>query len=198
MDALRRLPLFVLPTVLFPGALLPLHVFEPRYRQMAARCLETDKRFGVLYHDGERWGPFALREGGIGCVAEIVRFQPLPDGRSLLLTQGLERFRIVDGIESEASYAEALVEDFGDTAAEAEDLPARRRVTIELFVAALLRLQPPSEAAPVVDARRDVSFPIAGTFHIAAGWRQQLLEIDSETARLEEIDRVLRSVMRGA
>ena len=198
MDALRRLPLFVLPTVLFPGALLPLHVFEPRYRQMAARCLETDKRFGVLYHDGERWGAFALREGGIGCVAEIVRFQPLPDGRSLLLTQGLERFRIVDGIESETSYAEALVEDFRDTAAEAEDLPARRRVTIELFVAALLRLRPPSEAAPVVDASRDVSFQIAGTFHVAAGWRQQLLEIDSETARLEEIDRVLRSVMGGA
>ena len=127
MDALRRLPLFVLPTVLFPGALLPLHVFEPRYRQMAARCLETDKRFGVLYHDGERWGPFALREGGIGCVAEIVRFQPLPDGRSLLLTQGLERFRIVDehgGIRPHVRLwvGTRLAKDLGEPVGPADDV----------------------------------------------------------------------------
>lgn len=192
---MRRLPLFVLPTVLFPRALLPLHVFEPRYRQMTAWCLETDKRFGVLYHDGERSGEFVLREGAVGCVAEIVQYRPLPDGRSLMLTQGVERFGVVDGIESEVEYAEALVDDYADTGPEAEDLPLRRRASVERFVAALLHLRPAGDGDPAVDTSRDVSFQIAGTFQIDASWRQMLLELRSETARLVEIDRVLRAAM---
>jgi Lon protease-like protein len=192
---MRRLPVFVLPTVLFPGALLPLHVFEPRYRQMAARCLETDKRFGVLYHDAERSGPFSLREGAVGCEAEIVQFQPLPDGRSLMLTQGLDRFRVVDGIESETTYTEALVDEYADNPEPASDLAARRRRSIELFVGTLTHLHRPTETSPAMDTSRDVSFQIANTFQIDAGWQQMLLELRSETERLEEIDRILRTVL---
>ncbi|TVP47096.1 MAG: hypothetical protein EA350_06025 [Gemmatimonadales bacterium] len=111
---MRRLPLFPLPVVLFPGAVTPLHIFEPRYRQMVARCIEYDRRFGLLYHDPDRLGPFERTPGRVGTVAEIGEFRILPDGRSLLLASGIERFRIVDGIESDTKYHEALVETMTD------------------------------------------------------------------------------------
>ncbi|CAN5816373.1 hypothetical protein BH23GEM11_BH23GEM11_18510 [soil metagenome] len=113
---MRRLPLFPLPVVLFPGAVTPLHIFEPRYRQMVARCIEYDRRFGLLYHDPDRLGPFELTPGRVGTVAEIGEFRILPEGRSLLLATGIERFRIVDGIESDTKYYEALVEPMFDVA----------------------------------------------------------------------------------
>jgi Lon protease-like protein len=111
---MRRLPLFPLPVVLFPGAVTPLHIFEPRYRQMVARCIEYDRRFGLLYHDPDRLGPFERTPGRVGTIAEIGEFRILPDGRSLLLATGIERFRIVDGIESDTKYHEALVEPLVD------------------------------------------------------------------------------------
>jgi Lon protease-like protein len=213
---MHRLPLFVLPTVLFPGSLLPLHVFEPRYRRMAARCLEMDRRFGVLYHDPSRSGEFVLREGGIGCEAEILQFQPLQDGRSLLLTRGLGRFRVSDGVESETSYEEAVVEEYedegregeeqgsdgvepgpdGEDGEDGEDLVGRRRASIELYGAVLRRRGTPAPAS-AIDDRRDVSFQIAQTFQIDAAWQQLLLELRSEALRLDEIDRVLRSFEAG-
>ena len=67
----RRLPLFVLPTVLFPGGRIPLHVFEVRYRQMVARCLEYDRRFSLLFHREDLHGPLHVEAGRVGCVAEI-------------------------------------------------------------------------------------------------------------------------------
>ena len=96
---MRRLPLFVLPTVLFPGAQAPLHVFEPRYRQMVARCLEFDRQFGFLFHRSDMYGPFRVASDQVGCIARITEFRPLPDGRSLMLAEGLERFRIEDDLQ---------------------------------------------------------------------------------------------------
>jgi hypothetical protein len=103
----------------------------------------------------------------------------------------------VDGIESEAAYTEALVDEYADVGAAEEDLPQRRRSTVERFVAALLHLRPATDGTPVVDTSRDVSFQIAGTFQIDASWRQMLLELRSEATRLEAIDRVLRSTPGG-
>lgn len=187
---MKRLPIFVLPTVLFPGSLLPLHVFEPRYRQMAARCLETDRRFGVLYHDPDESGPFELREGTVGCEAEILKFEPLQDGRSLMLTAGLERFRVIDGIESPALYTEALVE-YLDDAAPPVDIRELRRITLARFDAALRRAGRDRESVPAIDEQRDVSFQIAQNFRIALSWQQRLLEIPSEALRLQEIEHAL-------
>jgi Lon protease-like protein len=194
---MHRLPLFILPTVLFPGSLLPLHVFEPRYRRMAARCIETDRRFGVLYHDAARTGDFVLREGAVGCEAEILQFQPLQDGRSLLLTRGIHRFSVRDGIESTTPYEEAVVEEYEDVAGGDVDLDERRRASIALYQAVLQRRGTPTPASALDDSR-DVSFQIAQTFLIDASWQQLLLELRSETLRLDEIDGVLRSLESGA
>jgi Lon protease-like protein len=184
----------VLPTVLFPDARMPLHVFEPRYRQMAARCLENDRRFGLLYHDAKASGVYALADGGIGCLAEIEQFQPLPDGRSLLVARGVERFRIADGIESGEKYHEALVEEYGDSDSRLHDMAVRREASIDLFGQALARASGAS-GAPPFDTAHDVSFQLAASMEISTPWQQMLLEMQSETARLDEIDKILRAML---
>lgn len=195
---MRRLPLFVLPTVLFPGAPLPLHVFEPRYRQMAARCIETDRIFGVLYHDSDT-GPFEVREDAIGCTAEILEFRPLPDGRSLLATHGIERFRIVDGIESDTPFNEALIEPWPDIEGTPPSrLTASRFRTTELFHDVVRRAVRPDDELPAIDMDIDVSWQVAQAFRIDEGWRQRLLEVRSEIERLDQIDRVLESILDDA
>lgn len=140
-EPLRRLPLFPLPVVLFPGAAMPLHIFEPRYRQMVARCLEYDRKFGLVYHDPDRMGPFGMEPDRVGTIAEIGEFQILPDGRSLLVATGGPRFRIVDGIESDTLYYEALVEPFHDEGEGVEQLMPRRQRTLTLFEAIVERIE---------------------------------------------------------
>jgi Lon protease-like protein len=194
---MRRLPLFVLPVVLFPGTVMPLHVFEARYRRMIAHCLEGDRRFGVLFNDFEQRPEYEITEGEIGCVAEIERFHPLPDGRSLLLAQGVERFRVVDGVETGQPYAEALVEPYGDTAQPPADLPAHRCLVQGLLSSAIQRAQGPGARPPVLDTDRDISFALAAAIQIDVRWRQLLLELPTEQARLRQIEDVLRGLLEG-
>jgi Lon protease-like protein len=193
---MRRLPLFVLPTVLFPGMVLPLHVFEPRYRRMAARCLEADKRFGLLYHDESAKGAIVLTEGRVGGVAEIRQFRPLPDGRSLMLTVGVGRFRVLDTIENEEEYYEAVVEDYDDITDHLTNMVPRRRESIALLERVLRKLHgtTPSE----IDTSGDVSFLLAEGIVVNPSWQQMLLEQRSEADRLEEIDAVFHAVLGHA
>ncbi len=192
---MKRIPLFVLPTVLLPRARLPLHVFEPKYRQMVARCLEFDKRFGLLFHRDDLYGVFRIEPGRIGCVAEIGTFQPLPDGRSLMITEGVERFRIEAPFDSGTLYYEALVEAYEDEVEGEAELIERRRASIELFQALLRTLPEPPVQVPDFDPRRETSFTIAATIEIDPAWQQNLLELRSEMARLEQIDELLRRVL---
>jgi Lon protease-like protein len=91
-----ELPLFPLQTVLFPGQTLPLHIFEPRYRQMIADCLQADRTFGVvLIRDGVEVGEPAIPYD-IGTTAVIEDIEPLDDGRMNIVTVGHERFLIQD------------------------------------------------------------------------------------------------------
>ncbi len=195
MPELKRLPLFVLPTVLLPGGQLPLHVFEPRYRQMVARCLEYDKRFGLLFYREDLYGEVRIAPGRIGCVAEIDAFQPLPDGRSLMLTEGVERFRIEALVDSGTLYSEALVGAYADEAQDEAELSERRQVSIDLFRSLLRTLPEPPESVPDFNPRRETSFTIASTIEIDPTWQQGLLELRSEAARLDRIDTLLRRVL---
>jgi Lon protease-like protein len=192
----RRLPLFPLPVVLFPGAPMPLHVFEARYRRMVASCVEGDGRFGLVYHDPDRHGPFSSEPGCIGTVAEISKFQPLPDGRSLILCRGEERFRIDDGIESGAPYHEAVVEPYED---DPEDEPRgiaeRRRRSVALFHRVLAEAVGQEPPLPEVRIDQDPSFLLARAIKIDPAWQQTLLEARTERDRLEQIDTLLSSVI---
>ncbi|MGD8868769.1 MAG: LON peptidase substrate-binding domain-containing protein [Gemmatimonadales bacterium] len=197
MTRRRRLALFVLPTVLYPGARLPLHVFEARYRQMVARSLEYDRRFGLLFHREDLYGPFRVEAGRVGCVAEIASFSPLPDGRSLMLTEGVERFRIVDGLESETLYHEALVEEYPDHEDVDAELIVRRQRSVELFKTLLRSLSEPALESLSFDSRRDVSFDIAAAIEIDPVWHQDLLELRSEKRRLDQIDALVGAVLKA-
>ena len=194
---MRRLPLFPLPMVLFPGAVMPLHIFEPRYRQMMAHCLEGDRRFGLVFHDPERSGPFRMDTGEVGCTAEILKFQPLPDGRSLILTQGQGRFRIEDGIESEAAYYEGLVDEYADVPEDPARISDRRQTSIDLFQQVVDRLKEKPDAVPEIDRRQEASFLLAQTIRIDPAWQQGLLELRQESDRLDRLDAILRSVLEA-
>lgn len=191
-----RLALFPLPVVLMPSARMPLHVFEPRYRNLVADCLEGDGRFGMVYHDWDRQGPFLSEEGRVGCVAEIEEHELLEDGRSLLVVRGVERFRISDGIESESLYFEALVTPFDDAPPpDADKLENRRQESIRLLRTVVSMLTQSPDALPDLDASGEVSFRVAQTIQVDPAWQQGLLEIRDESARLELLNRILTAAL---
>jgi len=105
------LALFPLEVVLFPGALLPLHIFEPRYRQMLADCLKGESRFGIVGPGREAEAPDA---GAVGCAAEIRASERLPDGRSNILVVGGPRFVVQRALDDPAPYHVGLVEEFDE------------------------------------------------------------------------------------
>ncbi|MEZ4584481.1 MAG: LON peptidase substrate-binding domain-containing protein [Caldilineaceae bacterium] len=106
-----EMPLFPLNVVLFPGMFLPLHIFEPRYREMVEHCVETKSPFGVaLIRDGQEVGD-AATPCDIGTAARIAKVQRMPDGRMNISTVGTQRFRI-ESVDYSRSYAVAQVRHY--------------------------------------------------------------------------------------
>ncbi len=102
--SVRELPLFPLPdVVLFPEEVLPLHIFESRYRIMLQTVLESDSRFGVV-----RWDPVNQKTAEVGCCAEIINHKTSDDGRSNIIALGQQRFRILE-VTRDAPFRSAMV-----------------------------------------------------------------------------------------
>ena len=98
--SVRELPLFPLPeVVLFPNEVLPLHIFESRYRMMLKSVLETDSLFGVV-----RWDPNTKSMANVGCCAHIIKHQTADDGRSNIITIGQQRFQVLEIVRSTPFY----------------------------------------------------------------------------------------------
>ncbi len=195
---MNRLALFPLDVVLFPEELIALHIFEPRYRRMVSRCLEYDQRFGLIYHDSDRLGPFLIEEGRVGALAEIERHQGLKDGRSFILVKGVGRFAIHDGLESGEPYYEAVVADYEDEPRVRPGLSARRQMSINLFRAAVAALQRPSSVSLKLDPEDEISFQLAVLVQADPAWRQDLLRMQDEEARLDRLDVIFQQViLRG-
>jgi len=94
--SVRELPLFPLPdVVLFPQEVLPLHIFESRYRIMLQTVLETDSMFGVV-----KWDSNNKSMANVGCCAQIIKHQTADDGRSNIITLGQQRFQILEIVRS--------------------------------------------------------------------------------------------------
>src|SRR3954447_1486765 len=111
--ATLELPMFPLGTVLFPHAVLPLHVFEPRYRAMVTDCLAADARFGVvLIERGHEVGGGDARFG-VGTMTRIVQADEMPDGRWGLVTVGTERIAVHEWLPDDP-YPRALVSIRGE------------------------------------------------------------------------------------
>ena len=102
--SVRELPLFPLPeVVLFPNEVLPLHIFESRYRIMLKSVLESDSLFGVV-----KWDPGTKSMANVGCCAHIIKHQTSEDGRSNIITIGQQRFQILE-ITRKMPYYSAMV-----------------------------------------------------------------------------------------
>ena len=99
--SVRELPLFPLPeVVLFPQEVLPLHIFESRYRIMLQSVLETDSMFGVI-----KWDPSSKTMANVGCCAQIIKHQTADDGRSNIITLGQQRFQVLEIVRSTPFYS---------------------------------------------------------------------------------------------
>src|SRR5688572_4421021 len=107
MSETEIIPLFPLGLVLFPGMILPLHIFEERYKIMISDCLEEKKNFGIVYYTGDNFNM-------IGCTAKVIKIiKKYEDGRMDIMTEGSQRFHIVEMYE-EKPYIEAKVTYFDD------------------------------------------------------------------------------------
>ena len=107
--SVRELPIFPLPeVVLFPQEVLPLHIFESRYRIMLKSVLETDSMFGVI-----RWDSNTKSMANVGCCAQIIKHQTAEDGRSNIITLGQQRFQILEIVRT-TPYFSAMVSWIND------------------------------------------------------------------------------------
>jgi len=189
-----RLPLFPLPLVLFPGVPLPLHIFEPRYRQMLADCLEGDRRFGIVFRP-EGMGERDLPPGYVGCVARIENSETLLDGRSNVVVTGVERFALERFVDTPRLYhvgEVAAYEDAPDGSEETSSLAERVRAIFRRVGRAARALA--DDTTPLPDLPDDVgllSFSIASLIDLDPPARQRLLVSRSPLERLRQLDAIL-------
>ncbi len=190
--AVRELPLFPLPeVVLFPTRPLPLHIFEFRYRIMMNTVLDSDRRFGVLL-----WDPVQGKPASIGCCAEIVQYQRLPDDRMKVLTLGQQRFRVLEYVR-EKPYKVGLVEWIEDhpptknLQALATDVEQLLRDVVRL--SAKLTDENIELPEDIPDLPTELSYWVASNLYGVAAEQQTLLEMQDTAARLEREAEILTS-----
>jgi ATP-dependent Lon protease len=179
----ERIPLFPLNVVLLPGADLPLHIFEPRYRAMVQQCLADKCEFGVL---------LALPNGvaRVGCTAEIIEVvKRYHDGRMDILTVGREPFRVVE-LYDQDPLAEGDVDYLEDCEMGTNALLRRQLIELYETCHTLIFEDYPKNAE---DGRATpLSFIVAATLPLDLLWKQQILELRSEMDRQERLVGYLR------
>lgn len=183
-----RLRLFPLNAVLFPGAALTLHVFEPRYKQMIGECLDAREPFGVaLIRDGEEAGDPAVTPFDIGTTAEIDGVTRLEQGRFYLSTLGGKRFRIERLLArepyllAEVSY---LIEDPTSSARVLDNLMKQIRAVFTDYVQLLVEFSGMRAQIDLPPDPTDASFLIGDALQVADSMKQRLLELSSTEQRL--------------
>lgn len=170
------LPLFPLDLVLLPGTPLPLHIFEPRYKEMIGECLENKTLFGVV-----RAQETDLAD--IGCTAEIVAVtKTYDDGRMDIVTQGRERFELLE-INQDRSFLRGeilLVTDDPDKAP-----PAEIQRALELHKQILTLANAEQDLPP--DDETPLSYHLAGSLPLDLDFKQKLLATRSESERIQTV-----------
>lgn len=199
---LSNLPLFPLPVVLFPGVPLPLHIFEPRYRQMLLDIRVSNNLFGLAYFDSTTAETEVPPAGHVGCVAEVTETQTFPDGRSNILTLGVIRYRIESYVERGDPYLVAQVSYFEDEDENESMLAATAKEVAETFtrIAQAVRTINDERASlpDISDTEpQRLSFLVAAAMEIDADVKQELLELRSTSERLERLRVMLNIAVKG-
>jgi Lon protease-like protein len=171
------LPLFPLDVVLLPGAPLPLHIFEPRYKEMIGECLEQNQVFGVV-----RAKEGAVSE--IGCTAEITTVtKKYDDGRMDIVTLGRDRFEVLH-VNQERSFLQAEVMYLRDEPGTASPEEISQAMKLHSEIMTLAGAQPAD--ASEID-KQQLSFYLAGSLPLDPDFKQALLGMKSEPERLRAI-----------
>ncbi len=193
----RVLPLFPLRIVLFPGAFLPLHIFEPRYQQLLADVSAGDHRFGLLPpgEAGELPEP-----GSVGCIALVRAVQPLSQGRANIVVSGERRFRFLGPQAAGTPYNQGQVEWLDDTpdvqVPSGEDI-ARLRSLGHRYAHALHSLRDQESEVELGEGPGALSFEVAALLEWAYDAQQQFLEIRSATERVTRLLHLLPGLLHG-
>jgi len=181
---LALLPLFPLDVVLLPGTPLPLHIFEPRYKEMIGECRANRAPFGVIR---------ALEQGiaEVGCTAEIVTVtKEYPDGRLDLVAEGRKRFEVL-ALNQDRSFLQGevlLVPD--EPAAPAEEHKARA-IQVHRDILSLAGAMQDLSAAD----QSALSFYLAGSLPLDLDFKQKLLAMRSESERIQAVAAYLESIL---
>ena len=179
-----RIPLFPLNVVLLPGADLPLHIFEPRYRKMVRECLDNKTEFGML---------LALVDGvaGTGCTAEILEVvKTYDDGRLDILAVGREPFRVVE-LFTDDPLLKGSVDYLDDRYA--PDSPETQKSLVEIYEAChtLIFGDYPRDGT-AQEEQIQLSYTIASKLPMDLLWKQRVLELRTEAERQERLLGYLR------
>jgi Lon protease-like protein len=182
---LRDFPLFPLGLVALPSELIPLHIFEDRYKAMIARCLEEESEFGIVWlaDDG-------LRE--IGCACEIAEIlERMPDGRINLVARGTRVFRIEER-QDELVYPAATVEflDEGD-----EEVDPMSAAAAHIAYADLVE-QATDRTPELAEIELMSAYAMAATVEFGLDAKQGLLDLRSESARMKLVARLCRAAIK--
>jgi Lon protease-like protein len=189
MDAalLADLPLFPLGLVLLPEELVPLHIFEPRYRELVARCEARDEPFAIALQDAT-----GLRD--TACTARIQRvLDRLPDGRSNILVRGERPVRLLEVLDVRA-YRTAVADPLADT--REEDDERLQDAALDAY-AALVGAAADLDLPEAPARGPQLSYRLAGLVDFGPDVKQGLLEDRDEPSRLAEVTRLLVEVRRG-
>ena len=183
-DLVALLPLFPLDVVLLPGAPLPLHIFEPRYKEMIAECRANNAPFGVVR---------ALDEGlaEIGCTAEIVTVtKEYPDGRLDLIAEGRKRFEVLE-LNRKRSFLQAEILLIADEVGAAASQDKTRAIQAHFEILSLAGAVQDLSAAD----QSTLSFYLAGSLPLDLDFKQKLLAMRSESQRIQAVVAYLESIL---
>jgi Lon protease-like protein len=185
VSLVQDFPLFPLGLVTLPSELVPLHIFEERYKAMIGRCLDEGSEFGIVWMADDGLRP-------IGCACEIAEVvSRLPDGRINLIARGTRPFRIEERQE-ELPYPAGTVEFLDDRA---EDVDAAAAEAAHAAYADLV-----DEATERTPDREEIdgmsSYEMAATVEFGLDAKQGLLDLRSETARLKLVTRLFRAALK--
>jgi Lon protease-like protein len=182
----RDFPLFLLGIVAIPQELVPLHIFEERYRTMINECLERGAEFGIVWEDDDG----TVRP--VGCAMEITEvLERMDDGRLNILTRGTRPFRIIDE-RHDLAYPAGTIEFVRD---KDEEPDAKTRAAAHEAYASLV--EQATDRVPDADELRDMTaYEMAATVDFGHEAKQGLLDLRSENARLRLVTRLFRAASR--
>jgi Lon protease-like protein len=179
---LSEIPLFPLNVVLMPGAPLPLHIFEERYKQMVDECLESGDEFGMVLADES-----GTRQ--VGCTAKIIELvQRYDDGRMVILVEGTRRFKL-NNVMTGKPYYVGEIEYLEDEPV--EDVDALAEECIALLERVIEAATEGSVGIEIEPPYRNLSFAIAGRIEFELEARQEILELPTEKERLVKVKDLL-------